>query len=131
MQSMKLDRTPTAQVGKMKMFKVRSEAWGAAGYIIRRDLAARLAMESSHFYEPVDWLLFHPRSAIASEVNVFQLDPAPCVQDQYHPDIEARKNFDKATEMPTGWVHSSVMLTKRAFSPLVRKVIGKRSVPFA
>jgi glycosyl transferase family 25 len=130
MQSMKLDQTPVGQVGKMKMFKVRSEAWGAAGYIIRRELAARLIAGPSQFYEPVDWLLFHPQSAIAPEINVFQLDPAPCVQDQYHPAVNCRRNFDKVTHDQSGLMYRFARGAKGIVSPLVRRLSGRRKVPF-
>jgi glycosyl transferase family 25 len=128
--SMKLDQTPVAQVGKMKMFTVRSEAWGSAGYIISRELAARLVAGPSHFYEPVDWLLFHPNSAIAPEVNVFQLDPAPCVQDQYHPVVNCRHNFDKVTLDQSGLTYRFARGAKGIVSPLARRLFGRRKVPF-
>jgi glycosyl transferase family 25 len=131
MQSMKLERTPHSQVDSMKLFRVYSGGWGAAGYVISQRTAAWLACSPCRIYEPVDWFLFHQMSALAPALNIFQLDPAPCVQDQYHPDVNRRRNFDKVTKVPSGWVSNLEMASRRILSPLMRKATGRRGIPFA
>ena len=131
LQSMKLDPSPIARFSGRNIFRVRSEAWGAAGYIIRRDIAARLVCRPSDVYEPVDWMLFHPKSALASEIEVFQVDPAPCVQDQYNPNITKRLKFSMETTLSADLKNELARSTKQFFSPLVRRLMRRRAVPFA
>jgi glycosyl transferase, family 25 len=130
LQGVRLSRQPVSQVDDMKIFRVQG-AWGSAGYIISRNIAAWLVGSPRRVYEPVDWLLFHERSALAPALNIFQLDPAPCVQDQYHPDVNSRRNFDKVTQVPTGWVYTLETASRRVLSPLARKATGRRGIPFA
>jgi glycosyl transferase family 25 len=130
LQGMRLDRLPISEMDNTKVTRVQSGAWGAAGYIMRRNIAAWLSCSPRRIYEPVDWFLFHQSSAIAQALNIFQVDPAPCVQDQYHPDVESRRMFDKVTQEPTGLMHTFNITGRRVLSPLVRKVTGRRSIPF-
>jgi glycosyl transferase, family 25 len=131
MQSMKLERTQHSEVAGMKLYRVYAGGWGAAGYIVSQKIAAWLACSPPPIYEPVDWFLFHQNSVLAPVLKIFQLDPAPCVQDQYHPDPNRRLNFDRETKVPTGQIYAIQMASRRLLSPLVRRASGRRGVPFA
>jgi glycosyl transferase family 25 len=130
-QAMKLGSVPVSEIDHMKVFKLRSSAWGTAGYVIRRDVARWLDCSPRRIYEPVDWFLFHPKSALSPGLGVFQLDPAPCVQDQYHPILSCRRNFSKVTLDVKSGTCPFKMASRRILSPLVRKATGRRAVPFA
>jgi glycosyl transferase family 25 len=130
LQSMRLSKLPVSEIKGMKIFRLESSAWGAAGYLIRQDIAKWLFESPTHIWEPVDWLLFHPKSALAPVLRVFQLDPAPCVQDQYHPDYIRKRHFEKVTKDPTDWVSTINGASKQIVSPLARKLLGRRAVPF-
>jgi glycosyl transferase family 25 len=130
-QSMKLARSPILQKDGMKLFRIESSAWGAAGYLISRDIAEWLDRSPSRIYEPVDWFLFHPKSALAPGLRVFQFDPAPCVQDQYHPDTRRRQNFAMETKTSTSFFETLSKSIRRRLSPLIRSAMNRRGVPFA
>ena len=98
--------SPFPSLTKLKSFGFYSGAWGAAGYVIKREIAEWLTCIPKRIYEPVDWLLFHPRSALASAISIYQVDPAPCVQDHYHPDPVRRQDFGRQTPLPTGLMRS-------------------------
>jgi glycosyl transferase family 25 len=131
LQSMKLGPTPVARVGDTGIFRVYSEAWGAAGYVVSRKVAEWLAASPREILEPVDWFLFHPRSALAPTLNVYQLDPAPCVQDQYCPAVGLKKNFEMVTRTSPKRFFGLEKTAKRMLSPVARKILGRRGVPFA
>jgi glycosyl transferase family 25 len=131
LQSMKLEQVPIARLDQTEIFKVHSGAWGAAGYVIRRDIAAWLACSPQRIAGQADWFLFHKESPVAQAMAIFQCDPAPCVQDQYHPDVPSRRNFDKVTPDPSGLGYELKSSIRRLFSPIARLVRGRRAVPFA
>jgi glycosyl transferase family 25 len=131
LQSMKLEPNPVSQIDRTKVFKVHSGAWGAAGYVIRHDIAEWLAHSPQRMSGQADWFLFHKDSPAAQALTVFQCDPAPCVQDQYHPGVSCRRNFDKVTLDSTSWAHAMKMVGRQVPSPLVRQVTGRCGVPFA
>ncbi|TMJ54520.1 MAG: glycosyltransferase family 25 protein [Alphaproteobacteria bacterium] len=131
LQGMKLARKPISQAGQMKVFRVYSGAWGAAGYVIKREVASWLASSPPRTFGPVDWFLFHPESVVAPALSVFQLDPAPCVQDQYHPDVDSRRNLGSHVLTPTGIAQALKTGSRRLLSPMVRKATGRRGIPYA
>jgi glycosyl transferase, family 25 len=130
-QSMKLEDQPSSAVRGRRIFEVKSAAWGAAGYLVRKDIARWIAGSPAHIYEPVDWFLFHPKSALTPTLRVFQLDPAPCVQDQYHHRPAVRRNFEKETRDPTSWTELTRDASKRLLSPVARRIRNMRGVPFS
>jgi len=131
LQGMKLARNPISQVGQTKVFRVYSGAWGTAGYVIKREIASWLACSPPRVYRPADWFLFHPEAALAPALRIFQLDPAPCVQDQYHPNVDTRRNLGTNTLTPTGLAQTLKTVSRRVLSPIVRKATGRRGIPFA
>ncbi len=66
-----------------RIYEVASGTWGAAGYIVTRDAAARLAESDPDLHSPADIFLFKPdRSVMASAMRTFQIVPALCIQKQ-------------------------------------------------
>jgi glycosyl transferase, family 25 len=53
---------------------------GAAGYVIRREAAARLLQATWPLADPVDQVLFNPMSRISASLRLLQLCPALCIQ---------------------------------------------------
>ncbi len=117
------------KINGMKLYEARSGGWGAAGYIIRRDVAEWLINCPRKLYTPVDYMLFHKPSLIAACLKIAQFYPAPCVQDMYHPDPAIARNFARVTK--TGAARSQAALAaRRLLQPPARMVMGKRGVPF-
>jgi glycosyl transferase family 25 len=131
LQGMRLARAPISQFDQAQVFRVYSGAWGAAGYVIKREIAEWLTCIPKRIYEPVDWLLFHPRSALASAISIYQVDPAPCVQDHYHPDPVRRQDFGRQTPLPTGLMQAMKTAVRSVLSPVVRRATGRRAIPYA
>lgn len=67
--------------------KVHSMNLGAGGYLIRRDVAARLLARTQTFSVPVDHAIFDPAHVVLSRLNIYQLCPAICIQQINAPDI--------------------------------------------
>ena len=59
---------------------------GTAGYVISADCAQRLLKLREKLADPVDQVMFNPMSKVCAELNIFQLTPAACIQN----DILAR-----------------------------------------
>lgn len=65
-----------------KLFRAASGTWGAAGYVLTRSAAARLADTPPEMHTHIDWLLFKPtRSPVAASLRCYQVLPAVCIQD--------------------------------------------------
>ena len=67
--------------------KVHSVSYGTGGYLIRRDVAARLLARTQSFSIPVDQAMFDPAYVVLSRLNIYQLCPAICIQQKNAPDI--------------------------------------------
>lgn len=69
---------------KRKLYRAASGTWGAAGYILTKDAAARLLEVPSTQHTHIDWFLFKPtRSSVAAGLTCYQVLPAVCIQDEY------------------------------------------------
>jgi glycosyl transferase family 25 len=77
--SVSLD-TRRLPAGPRSLARLRSKHYGAGGYIISRMAAERLLIGTKTFIDPVDAILFHPKSAIFAESVIYQMVPAPVVQ---------------------------------------------------
>jgi glycosyl transferase family 25 len=72
-----------ASLPKRKIYRAVSGTWGTAGYVIRREAAARLAQIPAHLHTHIDWFMFKPtRSPVAASLSRYQIVPALCIQDQ-------------------------------------------------
>jgi glycosyl transferase family 25 len=127
LQSMRLSPRPVAQMHGTRLFRVHDGAWGSAGYIIHKDIAQWLSVAPPRFHNSLDWMLFHKSCAVGRALTVFQVDPAPCVQDQYHPDKNARKYFSMETSSKK---NRFVNFAREAFGPAARLLRRRRRVSF-
>ncbi len=66
---------------------------GAAGYVISRACAERLLAWKERVSDPVDQVLFHPQSQVCSLLNVLQLLPAACVQNDNLSSVRGGQDF--------------------------------------
>jgi len=76
-------RPDIAQVFDHTLRKLTSEHLGAAGYFISRQACQRLLHLTEECCEPVDCLLFSTRAPIMRQLEIYQIDPALCVQDRF------------------------------------------------
>jgi glycosyl transferase, family 25 len=87
---------------RRKVFRAASSAKGSCGYIISRQASERLLSVNPEFHCWLDIFLFHPgRSPIAGTLQVYQVAPAVCVQDQF-------------LRRPAANIHSLIEIGKRA-----------------
>jgi glycosyl transferase family 25 len=78
--------------------KLTSEHLGAAGYFISRDACKRLLQLTEECCEPVDCLLFSTRAPIMRQLEIYQIDPALCVQDRFL--VREGRALGLATQIP-------------------------------
>jgi glycosyl transferase, family 25 len=126
---MRLGR-PAAEYQGVAIRPVYARAWGTAGYVIRREVAKRLAACSQLHCPPIDYFLFNASaSAVARTLRVYQLDPALCMQDWLRPANRHSLGFESATgSEPSARTRRHMI---KIFRPVARKVLGRTPVPFA
>lgn len=78
---MSLDRVPTTTVDGRGVFRFHSVTYGTAAYIITRRAAEKALDAWPKVTRAPDGFLFDPRLEFARELALYQLMPAPCVQD--------------------------------------------------
>jgi glycosyl transferase family 25 len=66
--------------GSRSLARLKSKHYGAAGYVLSQNAARRLLKETEIFIDPVDAVLFHPKSSVSSSMIIYQMIPAPVVQ---------------------------------------------------
>lgn len=71
----------TGSVAGHKLRQLKSNHGGAAGYFVRRKTAIWLLQESEQLCTIPDQLLFNPKVGLASQMKIYQIDPAIVVQD--------------------------------------------------
>jgi glycosyl transferase family 25 len=71
-------------VAGFELHRLRSMHSGAAGYILSRDVAARLLALTRRFSVAADFAIFHPAYGIANRMTIYQLRPALCIQAKQH-----------------------------------------------
>ena len=76
-----LQRQALHQVGTRSAYVLESNHGGTAAYLLNRKTAAYLVEISDRFSNAVDIDLFDPQRREATDVQVLQWLPAPCVQD--------------------------------------------------
>ena len=75
---------PLPGLPKRKIYRAESGTWGTAGYVIRREAAARLAVTPAALHTHIDWFMFKPtRSPVAASLARYQIVPALCIQDHF------------------------------------------------
>lgn len=87
LQRLALGQNHIIPYGGRSLAKVHLMNLGAGGYLIRRDVAARLLARTQTFSVPVDHAIFDPAHVVLSRLNIYQLCPAICIQQINAPDI--------------------------------------------
>jgi glycosyl transferase family 25 len=75
-----LDRTRIPAGGGRYLARLRSLHLGAGCYVIARAAAIRLHRETEAIVDPVDDLLFNPKSPVFDRLVTYQMVPAPAAQ---------------------------------------------------
>ncbi|MCX7303128.1 MAG: glycosyltransferase family 25 protein [Hyphomicrobiales bacterium] len=83
LERVELDRNPTSDKLNHALRKLNSEHLGAAAYFVSLDACKRLLQLTDEICEPVDCLLFSSRAPIMCQLEVYQIDPALCIQDRF------------------------------------------------
>ena len=110
---------------------ITGPAWGAAAYAIKREVAEWLAGLPPWLCRPTDSLLFDKPISIADEIVTWQMSPAPCVQDKYHPNAMDRLGFDSETEDVAERLPRGLNRQREMFKSMGRRLLGKSLVEFA
>ena len=71
----------TAEIFGHTLRRLKSEHLGSAGYFVSREACTKLLDLTAEYCEPADRVLFSPKSPIAPELRIQQIDPAICIQD--------------------------------------------------
>ena len=82
-------------LGARALHRLGSEHFGTAGYLVSREGARKMLALTRGLDRPVDHALFGREAMRARKLRVLQLVPAAVVQDNIHPDANARR------ELPT------------------------------
>lgn len=79
-QTMALGQRMKPAGGGRSLVRLYSVSVGAGGYVIRRDIAARMLKRTTSFKMPVDHALFDPHHLVLPRARIYQLEPANCIQ---------------------------------------------------
>jgi glycosyl transferase, family 25 len=112
-------------IGLRRVRPVLSRSYGSAGYILTQRAAQRL-MDTPVEYYSVDYTLFNQNgSSVSRELHVYQLDPAPLIQDIFTSDLTRKGLRSEIVEwQPAGIVPIG------AIRIIARACLGRRVVPF-
>jgi glycosyl transferase family 25 len=111
-----LDRAAVPAPAGHALHRLRSTHAGTAGYIISRDAAARLVARHQHAGRTVDAYLFELPDGAARGLNVYQLDPSACIQDD-------RLSSDTHRSALASTIHTDRKNARRAATGIVARVV--------
>lgn len=74
-----------------RLQKLLSWHGGTAGYVISRDCAGRLLELKHKVSDPIDQVMFNPMSKVSRQLNLQQLNPAVCIQQDILQSSEAAR----------------------------------------
>lgn len=101
-----------AKVDGHDLRKLKSSHLGGGGYFINTHAAQLLLNETERVSDPVDHIIFDLSFGIFQQMNVYQIDPAICVQDFLLQDDQHRVGFSSTLQderkawdgpKPKGW----------------------------
>lgn len=103
-----LDRQPESEIDNRKVHRLRSRHMGAGGYIVSRQGAKKLLKFSESYRYPVDVLMFDHRVPEFSQLRVYQMTPALCVQPPYagQPQTDSSIEAHRARKPKRTWRYS-------------------------
>lgn len=117
-----LDKRPISEIDDRKLHRLRSRHLGAGGYIVSRAGAEKLLKLSESYQYPVDVLMFDHRVPEFSQLRIYQMTPALCVQPPYagQPQTDSSIHAHRARKPRRTWryrlarrLHDLKTLTKR------------------
>lgn len=76
-------RRPVEVLAPYRIYKLRGPHQGTAAYLVNKATARKLLAHADEIARPIDMWLFDPAVATALMMDVRQVIPAPCIQDQY------------------------------------------------
>ena len=82
-QDILLDKRPDSQIANRNLYGCARRHLGAGGYIVSRSGAEKLLKLSETYRYPVDVLMFDHRVPEFSQLRIYQMTPALCIQPPY------------------------------------------------
>ena len=116
-----------------KLHPVKSTTWCAGAYILSREAARKFVSVSPLYHYPVDYMMFSLEdSPVARSLTVGQVLPAPCVQDKYLPDQDAREDFESTVQIDdaTGSMTGIPALFARLPRAAYKLFLHYRKIPY-
>jgi glycosyl transferase family 25 len=129
MQGMRIGSGARILDSERKLSLLKSEAWGAGAYFVEREVAKWLIATPPRYYYPPDYFLFYKKfSPVAAALKIFQISPAPAIQDKFLPDRSRRVNLESLIDEPsrTRTRHIVDEMSRR----IGRRLIGRTLVEF-
>lgn len=115
---------PSAYVGQRSVRRIKSAAWGAGAYLLKKETAKCLVKSDPASHTPADDFLFNKNgSAMAQTLVTYQVVPALAVQDKFNEENQAAKGFgsDIETDVINQRLRGFAALRRRITSTLRRK----------
>ncbi len=101
---------------------LKSHHGGSGGYFLSKKTARRLLKMTELMCDPVDQVLFNPELGVSKRLNIYQIDPALCIQDSM---IEGSSHFQGLEslldEEREEQLHSKVRM--RGFAKIWREIV--------
>lgn len=75
-----------SSIFERKLYRLLSNAWGAAGYIISRKGATKILSQPNYVRKSNDWDLYASDlgSIVSKQLIKYQVHPAVCIQDKFY-----------------------------------------------
>jgi glycosyl transferase family 25 len=75
-----------SSIFERKLYRLLSNAWGAAGYIISRKGATKILSQPNYVRKSNDWNLYASDlgSIVSKQLIKYQVHPAVCIQDKFY-----------------------------------------------
>lgn len=96
-------KVPAIEIGTRCIRKLHSRIAGTGAYLITRKGAEYLLAQTEEFSDPIDEFLYNQKSPISTELNKYQMIPAPAIPADRLPDF-----------MAADWAASTIALGRHA-----------------
>lgn len=124
-----IDKNGLQISGGRRLFRLHSTHLGTGIYIVSRDFARRILTRMSRYEESIDVLIFDPSNGVADDLIIYQMLPAPGIQDSVRrgPKLEALKSglvedreevLAFRRDMPAPKLHGGAKLRRELARPL-------------
>lgn len=90
----RINRNALPIVGDRKLYRIHSTNLGTGFYVVSRDFCRRILSRLAKYEESIDVLIFDHANGLASSLTIYQMLPAPGIQDSVRrgPKLEALKS---------------------------------------